>query len=138
MQRLSMILASMALVAGCKGADGAVGPTGPQGPTGPTGPTGPVGPQGAAGATNRFTLSGTFNSSGSATGILPAVAVANGGLPAVGCYISSTGVTWLAVAQVPSTSTGTYCGFTGIGSASPGLTIINGTPGWFYYLVAVY
>lgn len=127
-------LASLALIAliACKGADGA---TGPQGPAGPAGPPGPQGP---AGAVNRADASGVFGSSGSFTGLLPASATAGGRVPAISCYISSDARTWLAVAQVPSSSFATYCGLTGIGTASPGITIINGTPGWYYYLIAVW
>lgn len=131
----------------CKGADGAVGPAGPQGPVGPqgaTGPMGPAGPQGppgpvgATGAVNRADATGIFGSSGSFTGLLPASAVSGGTLPSIACYVSSDGITWLAVAQVPPSSSGTFCGLTGIGSGSPGITIVQGTPGWRYYLIAVW
>jgi hypothetical protein len=81
---------------------------------------------------------GIFGSSGGATAIFPAAAVAGGSVPAIACYISNDGKTWLAVAYTPASSFSTYCGLTGIGTASPGITIINGTPGWFYYLIAVY
>jgi hypothetical protein len=123
---------------GPQGPAGPAGPTGPMGPTGPQGPAGPPGPQGAPGAVNRYEISGTFGSSGSFTGLLPASATAGGRLPAIACYISSGTTTWLAVAQVPSSSSGTYCGLTGIGTSSPGVTILNGTPGWNYYLIAVF
>jgi hypothetical protein len=63
---------------------------------------------------------------------------ANGRVPAISCYISSDARTWLAVAQVPPSSSGTFCGLSGIGTASPGITIVNGTPGWFFYLIAVW
>lgn len=119
-------------IAGCKGADGATGPQGPQGVQGPPGPQGP------AGAVNRADASGTFGSSGSFTGLLPVSATANGRVPAISCYISSDARTWLAVAQVPPSSSGTFCGLSGIGTASPGITIVNGTPGWFFYLIAVW
>src|SRR6185295_15207511 len=102
------------------------GDAGPMGPAGPVGPQGPAGPAGASGATNRADLSGVFTSSGTATGLLPAAAVSGGKVPAISCYISQDGATWLAVAQVPATSADTYCGLTGIGSASPGITIVNG------------
>jgi hypothetical protein len=122
----------LAAIAACKGADG---PTGPQGPPGVQGPPGPQGP---AGAVNRADASGTFGSSGAFTGLLPASATANGRIPAISCYISSDARTWLAVAQVPPSSSGTFCGLSGIGTASPGITIVNGTPGWFFYLIAVW
>jgi hypothetical protein len=132
--RHPVILVALALfvAVSCKGADGAAGPEGPQGPAGPPGPVGPPG------ASNRAAITGSFGASGSFTGFLPVAAVAGGSLPAIACYISNDRVTWLAVAQTPSTSSATYCGLTGIGSASPGITIINGPFGWFYYLIAVY
>ena len=125
------ILALVAAVA-CKGADGA---TGPQGPVGPAGPPGPQGP---AGAVNRADATGLFNGSGTFTGLLPAAATAGGKVPVIACYTSSDGRTWLAVAQVPPTSSGTFCGLSGIGTTTPGISIINGIPGWFYYIIAVW
>jgi hypothetical protein len=127
-----LVVLALAALSACKGADGATGPTGP------AGPPGPVGPQGPAGSLNRADATGVFNSSGSFTGLLPASATAGGRVPAISCYTSSDGRTWLAVAQVPPTSSGTFCGLSGIGTTSPGITIINGIPGWFYYLIAVW
>jgi collagen type VII alpha len=131
------LLTVFILVAGlaCKGADGA---TGPQGAQGPQGAAGPPGPQGAAGAVNRADATGVFNSSGSFTGLLPAGATAGGRVPVIACYTSSDGRTWLAVAQVPPSSTGTFCGLSGIGTSTPGITMVNGIPGWFYYIIAVW
>jgi hypothetical protein len=123
---------ALAVLSACKGADGTTGPQGAQGPAGPPGPQGP------AGSLNRADASGVFGASGSFTGLLPASATANGRVPAISCYVSSDARTWLAVAQVPASQFETYCGLTGIGTASPGITIINGTPGWFYYLIAVW
>ena len=100
---------------------------------GPAGPQGPPGP--AGGGAFRADATGTFGSSGAFTAILPPAATANGTLPAISCYVSSNGQTWLAVAQVPASSSSTYCGITGVGS-EPGITIINGTPGWQFYLIA--
>jgi len=124
--------------AGPQGPAGPAGPAGPTGPMGPAGPAGPPGPAGPGGALNRADATGVFGSSGGFTGLLPAVATAGGSLPAIACYVSDDGTTWLGVAQVPATSNGTFCGLTGIGSATPGLTIINGPPGWHYYLIAVW
>jgi hypothetical protein len=132
MHRQFIAVLFLAAIAGCKGADGATGPQGPQGIQGPPGPQGP------AGAVNRADASGTFGSSGSFTGLLPASATANGRVPAISCYVSNDARTWLAVAQVPPNSSGTFCGLSGIGTASPGITIVNGTPGWFFYLIAVW
>ena len=126
---------------GPKGDQGTVGPTGasgPIGPTGATGPQGPPGPVGPPGAANRADLTGLIGASGGVTGTLPAVSVAGGTVPAIACYISSNGTTWLAVAHTPSSSSLAFCGLTGIGTASPGITLINVTPGWRYYLIAVW
>jgi collagen triple helix repeat protein len=148
---VSLLLLSIALA--CKGAEGATGPTGPAGPQGPqgpvgvTGPTGPVGPQGPIGppgpvgppgAINRGDLTGVIPASGGASGGLPTAAVANGHVPVIACYISSDQKTWLAVAQTPSVNTVPFCGLTGIGSATPAITIVNVTPGWFFYMIAVW
>jgi hypothetical protein len=42
------------------------------------------------------------------------------------------------VAQIPPTASNTYCGLTGIGTSTPGITFVNGTPGWYYYAIAVW
>jgi hypothetical protein len=130
-------LLSLAVAAtACKGGDGPVGPTGPQGPQGVQGPPGPTGP---AGAVNRADFTGQFGSSGSLSAFPQAAAFAGGRLPAIACYVSSDKVTWLAVAQTPPSGSGIpFCGLTGIGSATPSVTIINGTPGWFAYVIVVW
>ncbi|MFN9215435.1 MAG: hypothetical protein ACK53A_14645 [Gemmatimonadota bacterium] len=51
---------------------------------------------------------------------------------------SSDGQSWLAVAHVPASNTGSCCGLTGVGTTSPAVSLLNGIPGWFFYLVAVY
>jgi hypothetical protein len=40
--------------------------------------------------------------------------------------------------MTPASSTAPFCGLTGIGTASPGITLINVTPGWNYYIIAVW
>jgi hypothetical protein len=135
MNRLIAFALVVATITGCKGADGATGPQGPQGAQGAQGPPGPVGP---VGAVNRADATGTFGASGSFTGLLPAGATANGRVPVIACYISADRITWLAVAQIPSTSAGTFCGLAGIGTSSPSITIVNGPVGWFYYIIAVW
>lgn len=135
------VLSLTILGAGCKGADGATGPQGPagaQGAQGPQGPQGPAGPPGQPGSLNRAEVTGLIGSSGSFTGFLPADAVRNGTVPVIACYVSNDRRTWLAVAQTPSSSTATYCGITGIGTTTPGITIINVPQGWFYYIIAVW
>jgi hypothetical protein len=84
-------------------------------------------------------LSGRFDASGIATMLLPAEAVANGSLPYIACYVSSPSrETWISVAQIPLSSSDTYCALTGIGRSLPGVTIVNGVEGDFYYLIAVW
>jgi len=136
--RRGLAMAAVFTLIACKGAEGPVGPQGTQGATGAQGPAGPPGPQGAAGAVNRADGSGVFGSSGSVTLALPVAATAGGKVPAIACYISSTTQTWLAVAQVPATASGTYCGLTGIGTSTPSITFVNGPVGWYYYAIAVW
>ena len=87
---------------------------------------------------NRADLTGAIPASGGSSAGLPAAAVANGRVPVIACYISSDQKTWLAVAQTPSVSTAPFCGLTGIGTTTPAITIINVTPGWFFYMIAVW
>lgn len=83
-------------------------------------------------ATGRFDASGTF------TMPLPASAVLNGSLPFIACYVSTDQKTWISVAQVPVSASDTFCGVTGVGSATPGVTVINGIEGDYYYILAVW
>jgi len=39
---------------------------------------------------------------------------------------------------ISSSSGITYCGLTGIGTSTPGITFVTGVPGWYYYAVAVW
>ena len=49
MKKITAILFTLILAAGCEGPEGPAGPTGPQGPAGPTGPTGAPGTDGTVG-----------------------------------------------------------------------------------------
>lgn len=126
MNRLRVMVLAAVLLAACEG------------PAGPVGPAGPPGPQGPPGSPNRVEISGPIPASRSISMNLPAEAVANGRLPGIACYISDDRRTWLSVSYVPTSSSSAYCGFTGIGSASPTLTIINVPSGWYYHLIAFY
>jgi hypothetical protein len=64
--------------------------------------------------------------------------VAGGRVPVIACYISNTGTTWLAVAQTPTDTSFPACGLTGIGTTSPGITLINVPVGYRYYIIAVW
>jgi hypothetical protein len=59
-------------------------------------------------------------------------------VPVIACYISDTGNVWLAVAQIPSSSSDPFCGLEGIGTSSPLVALVNGIPGWRYYIIAVW
>lgn len=130
--------------AGPTGPAGATGPTGPAGPSGPTGPQGPSGPQGPqgipgpVGTVSRIDLTGTFDATGTVNLPLPASAVANNKLPFIACYVSVDRQTWISVSQVPLGPDDTYCGITGAQTTTPRITLINGVPGQYYYIVAMW
>ncbi len=148
--RTLLLAASIAWLAACKGPEGAVGPTGPTGatgpvgPAGPTGPTGATGPQGPAGPTgpsglaNRIQATGQFDATGSFTLPLPASAVANHSLPFVACYVSTDQATWFSVATIPVSPDDMFCALVGIGTTNPGIQIVNGTQGDYYYILAMW
>ena len=136
------------VLAACEGPMGPVGPQGPagpagpqgpqgvQGPAGPTGPQGPAGPQGPSGVVNRSEATGVFDATGTYTMTLPTASVANNRMPFVACWMSIDGRTWISVSQAPAVPGDVYCGLTGIGTATPGVTIVNGVAGWRYYVLA--
>lgn len=135
----ALVVMAAALTLGCKGEAGPMGPAGPAGSNGATGATGPAGPAGAPGAMNRASLTGVVPASGSVSGTLPAASVAGGSLPAIGCYTSTNGQTWLAVAHTPEPGSSLpWCGLTGIGTSSPAITLVSAAPGIFFYLIAVW
>lgn len=105
---------------------------------GPAGPAGPPGPAGPAGALNRSDASGVIGGSGSFVAFLPAGAAANGTLPAIACYVSLNGTTWLAVAQTTGTANWPSCGLGGIGTASPAIVLLGVPVGYRFYLIAVW
>lgn len=145
-----MLTTALLLLAACTGAEGPAGPAGPAGPTGTpgtpgatgspgaTGATGPTGPQGPSGVVNRIESSGIFDVSGTFSMPLPAAALANNRLPFVACWISIDGRTWVSVTQTPAANEDVYCGVTGVGTASAGVTIVNGVTGWKYYILAMW
>ncbi|MBK6486969.1 MAG: hypothetical protein IPF98_08875 [Gemmatimonadetes bacterium] len=81
---------------------------------------------------------GRVDATGSFTMPLPAAAVANNSLPLIACYVSTDQQTWISVAQVPISASDTFCGVTGVGTASPGVTLINGIQGDYFYIVAIW
>ena len=131
-----MTLTMLALVA-CSGAEGPMGPAGPQGPQGAQGVQGLPGPAGPPGSLNRVDFTGSLNSSGAVTVFLPPASVANGKVPAIACYVSTDRQTWLAVADTPAFGV-VFCGLTGIGTSSASVTMVDGTPGEAYYIIATW
>lgn len=92
----AVLLVAIAIVLGCEG---------------PTGPAGPPGPQGPAGSLNRIVLSGTGDSFGNVSVLLPAAAGQNPTIPpGVACYMAPTAAStnWLVVAD-GYTATSAYC-----------------------------
>lgn len=127
----TIVLVALLTVAGCS-------KEGPTGPAGPQGAQGPPGPTGAAGALNRADFTGVFGTSLGFSAPLPAASVSGGKVPAIACYVSTDGDTWLAVAFVPDDTNAPFCGITGIGTSSPALVIVNGFVGWRYYLIVMW
>src|SRR5262245_27212042 len=104
MRPMTMLLAAMITLAGCKGDAGPAGPTGPAGPAGPRGPQGPAGAAGLPGPPGpgtRIVLTGTASATGGVSVALPAAAgTALANPPSMACYFrSATGTVWLAVAS---------------------------------------
>lgn len=83
-------------------------------------------------------VTGTFDATGLVVMPLPASAVANGKLPLIACFVSVDRRTWISVAQVPITPDDTYCAVTGVGTATPAITLVNGVTGQHYYIVAMW
>jgi hypothetical protein len=117
------------------------GPAGPMGPAGPQGPQGPQGLPGAAGAPGvgtRATFVQTIGLSRSVTVELPtAVGTDPTKIPALSCYVSSDGQTWLGVNDGYS-GTAPYCGVQ-FNASSRWVAVMNqGPAGWFAAFVVVY
>jgi len=124
--RTAALVLSLALTAACKGADGAAGPAGVPGPQGPAGAEGPG---------TRITFTGTIDANGTGAAQLPAAAGSAVNLPAIGCYVSDDGQTWLVVAF--DSSAEIACAVTaGAGGLVAG--VIGAPPGWRYTIVVVY
>lgn len=127
------LLALTLIAGGCTGDQGPVGPAGPPGPAGPQGPQGQPG----EGSAIRLVATGQVGETGGVLIGLPAGTDADD-LPATTCYISPDRQTWLVVDHLPPDESEPYCGLVGIGTATPGLALVNVTPGWYYYVAVVY
>lgn len=130
----ALVIVALLTVGGCS----KEGPTGPAGPAGAQGPPGPPGPPGAPGALNRADFTGVFGSSLGFVAPLPAASVAGGKLPALACYISDSGGTWIGVASFTGNASDPGCAIRNIGTSTPEIVIINGFLGWRYHLIVMW
>ncbi len=134
MRRSILALLALTLIAsGCKGDQGPAGPAGSQGVAGPPGPQGEPG----EGSAVRLVALGQIGETGGVLIGLPA-GTDEEDLPATTCYISPDRQTWLIVDHLPAGEEDPYCALVGIGTANPGLVLVNVTPGWHYYISVVY
>jgi hypothetical protein len=83
-------------------------------------------------------VTGTIDSTRTVTLPLPQAAFPNGKLPFIACYVSVNRQTWISVAQLPLSPDDVYCGLTGVGTSTPAITLVNGTPGNYYYILAIW
>ena len=131
------LIALLPLAVGCEGPEGPMGPEGPPGAQGPEGPPGPAGEDGSALV---YTAQGTLNASGTAVIALPADVVAEHGPPAVSCWVSSTGETWLPVDHTPTTENWPWCGYSNPSDADPAIVFVSssGFSGYHYFMRAMF
>lgn len=115
-----LAILTVTVLVGCDGS-GSVGPTGPEGES----------------AVEYVAGQGVIGSSGAALLSLPASVTADN-LPIVSCYISDDGQTWLSIDGFPSSASGPTCGLVGVGTATPGVIMINVIPGYRWYISAVF
>ena len=86
---------------------------------------------------NRVEQTGRINADGNYGMRLPAAAVAGGQVPAFSCYISDDREIWLAVTTRPTSSLDyTFCGLST--DNPPALVLVDGVPGWYAYLIAIW
>ena len=124
MSRLAAVplLLAVMLATACTGEPGSTGPMGPAGQIGPPGPP-----------ANRMETTGQYDSSGTTKLNLPFSAVQDGTYPVVSCYTSPNPFTWITVS-------GTDCILNTDNQAAntPPYVWMAGSPGWFYYIVALW
>ena len=108
MKHLHLMVLALTVVAfaACEGSEGPTGPAGQTGQTGQIGPQGPQGPQGPAGASVAYQV---FEGSITSDEINTGPVTTGGVVPGIVCYITSDGVTWLALS---TSSDGFACGVT--------------------------
>ncbi len=123
MSRLLILL--LLLATACEGPTGLTGNAGLRGPRGETGPSG--------NAASRVEKTGQFDESGTTRLDLPRVAVQDGTYPVVSCYISPNPYAWITVSG-PDCILNTA----NRASGSPPYVWMSGSPGWFYYIVALW
>lgn len=115
-----------------------MGPEGPPGAQGPEGPPGPAGEDGESALV--YTAQGTLDASGTGVASLPADVVEEHGPPAVSCWISSTGETWLAVDHTPRTDGWPFCAYSNPADRGPAVVIVSssGFSGYHYFVRAMF
>ena len=57
-------------------------------------------------------------------------------LPVVACYLSSDGTAWFSVEYIAAR--GPRCSVTGADDGSLIVAVMDGFPGWFYFISVVY
>lgn len=107
------------------------------GPEGPAGQQGPPGIEGPRGPGTRVTFSGVVDSLGAASAVLPPEAGTAQNLPLVSCYESETGVAWFVVGDGYSLDS-TFCVVGGDDQGPLVVVMLQGIPGWRYFISVVY
>ena len=125
MRWLAIVVPLLVALAACEG------PVGPEGPQGPPGSIGPIGPPGPAGGSVRLTADGVIAADGTAAAEFPPGIGSLADLPSLTCYVSETGAVWLPVTDI-------QCGLVETPEGNLAIVLVDGTPGWFFFFVAVF
>ncbi len=124
MRWLAIVVPLLIALAACEG------PTGPEGAQGPTGDVGPEGPEGPLGAV-RLTGTGMIGEDGTVEAEFPVGVGSLENLPSLTCYQSETGAVWVPVTEI-------LCTLVETPEGNLAIVLVNGTPGWFFFFVAVF
>ncbi len=104
---------------------------GPQGPQGPAGGIGPIGPPGPATGSVRLTATGVIGADSTVVAAFPTGVGSLVDLPSLTCYQSETGAVWIPVTDI-------LCGLVETVEGDLAVVLVSGTPGWFFFFVAVF
>ena len=104
---------------------------GPEGARGPVGGIGPIGPPGPPSGSVRLTADGVIGPDGTAAAAFPAGVGSLQDLPTLTCYVSETGAVWFPVTDL-------QCGLVETAEGVLAIVLVDGTPGWFFFFVAVF